>query len=505
MAEYEREIANYTIGHTLGKGGYSWVKYGKDKTNGGEVALKFMAKEDGKYAHEQRAQVATEIKSLIRIRHDHVMKLYGYKTNAMYPQYDGSFIETILLVLEYCPGGELFDILYYCQNQLDEAVARTYFKQMILGVEACHKAGVVHRDIKPQNLLLDSDYMLKLTDFGLSKLQKRRSEKMKTTYVGTRGFRAPELIAKVKEYTKACDIFSCGVVLFVMLTGYMPCNTAEKTDQWYRPLTKSPPNTKKFWAQHKGCGVPKECKDLVAAMLAYNPKKRATVDQIKEHPWFNGDTKTQKELKEIITSKQTEARAAKKKDPKKIEDFRHSVKKIKRPVPDGITKMWGDVPKRNDTNLMTAFRVPKLINEIEVDPMNMINNIHDYFTLTMQAKLDEMNNKTPWEIVIQLKDSKEREYMIIIDVADTGKEFLVSFRKTAGNTLKWHQIWDKMEFDFIKLGFFTDPNNCMVSTSESTGVAYSISGGLGKIKKAESSFAALDEDEKKEPVVAPQT
>merc|ERR1712187_862723 len=86
---------------------------------------------------------------------------------------DGSsqqkYMDTILLVLEYAPGGELFDILYYT-SALAENVARTYFKQIINGLEACHNANVVHRDLKPQNLLLDAKYNLKITDFGLSKI-----------------------------------------------------------------------------------------------------------------------------------------------------------------------------------------------------------------------------------------------------------------------------------------------------------------------------------------------
>merc|ERR1719300_1422968 len=193
---------------------------------------------------------------------------------------------------------------------------------------------------------------------------------MKTTYVGTRGFRDPELIKKVKEYTKACDIFSMGVVLFVMLTGYMPCNTADKSDTWYAPLMKSPPDEKKFWKQHKGCGVPKECRSLVAAMLAYKPKSRATIKQIKEHPWWNGKVVEQKELKARIVEYMREARAAKKKDPKKIEDFRHSVKVVKRTL--GLKKLWDEPPKREDNGLLTAFRVPKVLKggakEENVDP-----------------------------------------------------------------------------------------------------------------------------------------
>jgi serine/threonine protein kinase len=110
------------------------------------------------------------------------------------------FIDTILLVLEYAPGGELFDILYYT-SALNEKIARTYFKQLMDGMEACHDAGICHRDIKPQNLLLDANFQLKIADFGLAKVfEKDEDALMRTFYVGTRGYQSPEILKK-KEYT----------------------------------------------------------------------------------------------------------------------------------------------------------------------------------------------------------------------------------------------------------------------------------------------------------------
>ena len=153
------------------------------------------------------------------------MKLYAYNLNAQYPTAgkhakddtrgktkadpQQKFIDTILLVLEYAPGGELFDILYYT-SALKEVVARTYFKQIINGLEACHNANAVHRDLKPQNLLLDSKFNVKITDFALSKIIQSDAE--------TRGYQAPELLLGQK-YNLKCDIFSVGVILFVLMAG----------------------------------------------------------------------------------------------------------------------------------------------------------------------------------------------------------------------------------------------------------------------------------------------
>jgi len=282
-----RSIGRWYIGETLGKGGYSWVKKGYDKKTGKCVALKFMAKAESSWADEQTKQVITEIESLKQIRHEHVMKLYAYNLNAKYPtKQNKEKIECILLVLEYAPGGELFDILYYTAA-LDEVLGRTYFRQTILGLEACHNAGIAHRDLKPQNLLLDSKFNLKITDFGLSKVFESDADSiMKTTYVGTRGYQAPELLLN-QPYDLSCDIFSAGVVLFILLTGYPPFEQAQKKDRWFSPLTVG--DYGKFWKLHRGCNIhnDEKAKDLIQRMLEFDPKKRITISDIKKHEWFN--------------------------------------------------------------------------------------------------------------------------------------------------------------------------------------------------------------------------
>merc|ERR1712157_87209 len=109
--------------------------------------------------------------------------------------------------------------------------------------------------------LMDANYQLKITDFGLSFLSEKEQEAiMKTSYVGTRGYQAPELLKK-KKYNKKCDIFSAGVVLFILLTGYPPFEQAVKTDK---------------------------CQALLSKMLAYKPSNRYSIEEIQKDPWYNG-------------------------------------------------------------------------------------------------------------------------------------------------------------------------------------------------------------------------
>jgi len=334
-----RTIGRWYIGETLGKGGYSWVKKGFDKKTGKCVALKFLAKADESWAKEQSKQVVTEIESLKQIRHPNVMKLYAYNLNARYPTKKGHKIDTVLLVLEFAPGGEIFDILYYT-SKLEPILARTYFRQSIIGLEACHNAGVAHRDIKPQNLLLDSRFNIKLTDFGLSKVfESDADDIMKTTYVGTRGYQAPELLLD-QPYDLSCDVFSMGVVLFILITGYPPFEQAHYSDRWFRPLAKG--DYAKFWKYHEGCSISNDlaCRDLLEDMMCANPKNRITIAQIKKHDWFNGKYLEGKDLIRTLRHRHCEMEAKRRKDARKIADLQVSMTPNTRGLADPVVADW---------------------------------------------------------------------------------------------------------------------------------------------------------------------
>jgi len=190
---------------------------------------------------------------------------------------------------------------------------------MMKGLEAVHKAGIAHRDLKPQNLLLDVNFCIKITDFGLSKIMETEQDRiMKTTYVGTRGYQAPELL-KNQKYTNACDVFSMGVVLFILLAGYPPFEAAHKTDKWYKPIAQG--DYSKFWHVHRGAKISDDAKDLMEKMLHYRPSKRAKVMDILEHKWFKGDVLKDSELKERIIGRFAQARENRKKDAKKVKDL----------------------------------------------------------------------------------------------------------------------------------------------------------------------------------------
>jgi len=432
--QIQRKVDKWWLGKMLGKGGYSWVKLGRHVTTGKAFALKFMSKADkeNRWAREQAKQVATEIESLKKITHKNIMKLYAYNLNCQYPKTDGTYLKTIMLVLEMAPGGELFDLLYYTKH-FDEVTARTYFKQLMGAVKAMHTAGVIHRDLKPQNLLLNSSYQLKVTDFGLSKLfDKNEKAVFKTTYVGTKGYQAPELLLN-RAYTLKADIFSCGVILFILLTGYPPFEQAIATDTWFRCLAAG--KYERFWKKHSNPitdALSAGAKDLIQKCLCYQPAARATVDQILEHPWLNADQTfhDEKNLADVVQKRHKVAMEKKKNDTKKQEilqtsmvnnvnralfDFaKHSVPQYdKLTFPVGTMKLEPEVHPGTALQRVRALILSNLTGcapIVDVDKMRLV------------AELDQVDEETgvctKYGLVVSgyeyLNLKKEKEYCLIV-------------------------------------------------------------------------------------------
>lgn len=311
----ERVVEGFTLGKTIGKGGYGTVKIGSVPGSDRLYALKIMFKEEN-WNEKEEKNVANEVNCLKKVNHPNVIRLLGYKADTLYPLRDGESVNAVLLVMELCTGGELFDILFYT-GHLTAVLARTYMKQLMGAVKAMHDVGVTHRDLKPQNLLLDGNFNLKVADFGLSKIFDKPSRNvLKTTVVGTRGFRPPEIVLE-RSYTNSCDIFSCGVIMFIMLWGYPPFEVAKADDTWYRPIATR--KKKKFFKKHKKMAgvVDDDCKDLVFNMLAYQPSERSTLQSVDESAWMQGEFLEGQPLVEAMKDRHKNCLEAKKNDANK--------------------------------------------------------------------------------------------------------------------------------------------------------------------------------------------
>jgi len=474
-----RKVGPYVIGETLGKGGFSWVKKGVDKRTQIPVALKFL-EVDMHNLSSQRSQVYNEIVSLRRINNPHVVNVLSYDLKCKYPDKSGKYRKTFLVVLEYCPGGELFDILKYT-HKLDTVTVRTYFIQMLEGLKACHDVGVVHRDIKPQNLLLDATFQLKITDFGLSFIAKDKKDlddrKMKTQ-CGTRGFQAPELL-KGARYTKSCDIFSCGVVLFILLVGYRPFEHAWREDKWYKPLCES--NPEEFWNTHSTVKLEEESKELLNGMLAYRPKNRLTLQECLEHKWVAGQkVHTASELKSVLVEKYKEVRRVRVLDKKKMRQLDNSVKKPRRniykyPIHAGPeASFWSLYPTcyRDLSTLMVKLpRVKSFVPTFltffakKTQLVEAYDVAFNVFNIAFKGKSrTTFNSQNPWEVKTTVKVSDGvyvQEFSVTLHVSEIEGTGTVAFKyqRCLGDSLAFARIWNEAEqcLTYYSESIFFDP------------------------------------------------
>ncbi|KAL9267648.1 CBL-interacting serine/threonine-protein kinase 21-like protein [Drosera capensis] len=205
---YAGAIGKYKLGRTIGEGAFGKVKMAKNTVSGEMVAIKIIDKVTV-MENNLIYQVQREIKTMRLLNHPNIIRIHEVLGTR----------SKIYIVMEYVSGGQLSDKLSY-SKRLTEGEARQLFQQLVDAVGYCHCRGVYHRDLKPQNLLLDSYGNLKISDFGLS--TQRKQEAMLSTACGSPCYVAPELLRKKGYEGAAADVWSCGVILFELLAGYLP-------------------------------------------------------------------------------------------------------------------------------------------------------------------------------------------------------------------------------------------------------------------------------------------
>ncbi|EGR31917.1 protein kinase domain protein, partial [Ichthyophthirius multifiliis] len=247
---------------TLGEGTFGKVKLATQILTNEKVAIKILQK-DRIIDVSDVERVSREMHILQLLRHSNIIQLY-------------EIIETpkqLFLVMEYASGGELFD--YIVQNtRIKEPEASKIFQQIISGIEYIHKLNIVHRDLKPENLLLYHDKSIKIVDFGLSNTYKK-NELLKTA-CGSPCYAAPEMISGKKYNGLGVDIWSCGVILYALICGYLPFEDPN-TSELYKKILAGNFNIPKF--------VSNEARDLLKKILNTDPEKRYNVQNIRDHPW----------------------------------------------------------------------------------------------------------------------------------------------------------------------------------------------------------------------------
>eukprot|EP00158_Paraphelidium_tribonemae_P006029 Partr_v1_DN27636_c0_g1_i4_m65051 putative carbon catabolite derepressing protein kinase len=255
-------LGDYILGDTVGVGSFGKVKLAQHAVTGQQVALKLVSRRKMSDL-EMVSRIKREIQYLKVLRHPHIIKLYEVLTTPT----------EIIMVMEYA-GSELFNLIVE-NGKMTERDARRLFQQIISAVDFCHRHNIVHRDLKPENVLLDGDRNVKLADFGLSNLM-TDGDFLKTS-CGSPNYAAPEVISGKLYAGPEVDVWSCGVILFVMLCGRLPF------DEDYIPALFKKINEGLFTIPSH---VSSEARDLISSMLIVDPIGRATIADIQRNPWF---------------------------------------------------------------------------------------------------------------------------------------------------------------------------------------------------------------------------
>ncbi|XXG50707.1 hypothetical protein AAC387_Pa02g4656 [Persea americana] len=262
----KRRVGKYEVGRTIGEGTFAKVKFARNSETQEPVALKILDREKV-LKHKMVEQISREIATMKLIKHPNVVQLYevmGSKTK-------------IFIVLEFITGGELFDKIVN-DGRMREDEARRYFHQLINAVDYCHSRGVYHRDLKPENLLLDVCGNLKISDFGLSALsQQMKDDGLLHTTCGTPNYVAPEVLNDRGYDGATADLWSCGVILFVLLAGYLPFDDSNLMNL-YKKISAAEftcPSWLSFGARK-----------FLTRILDPTPMTRITIPEILEDEWF---------------------------------------------------------------------------------------------------------------------------------------------------------------------------------------------------------------------------
>jgi 5'-AMP-activated protein kinase catalytic alpha subunit len=267
----------YELGRLLGHGTFAKVYHARNLKSGKSVAMKVVGKEKV-IKVGMMEQIKREISVMKMVKHPNIVDLHEVMASK----------SKIYFAMELVRGGELFNKI--ARGRLKEDVARVYFQQLISAIDFCHSRGVYHRDLKPENLLLDDDGNLKVTDFGLSAFTEHlKQDGLLHTTCGTPAYVAPEVIGK-KGYDGAkADLWSCGVILYVLLAGFLPFqddNLVAMYRKIYRGDFKCPP-----WFSP-------EARRLVTKLLDPTPSTRITISKVMDSSWFK------KSVPKIVRSKE---------------------------------------------------------------------------------------------------------------------------------------------------------------------------------------------------------
>ncbi|KAG7210528.1 hypothetical protein KM043_012049 [Ampulex compressa] len=262
------ETHGYTLGRAIGAGSYGTVKVAKSDRHDCRVAVKIVSKfhAPGEYL---KKFLPREIEVVKGLKHPNLIRfLQAIETT-----------HRVYIIMEYAQNGNLLDIIRR-DTYIDEFRSRRWFRQLIEAIDYCHQRGVVHRDIKCENLLMDNDFNVKLSDFGFARGHMKPENgvvPLSETFCGSYAYASPEILKGIPYQPQLSDVWSMGVVLYAMVYGRLPFD-----DSNYAQLLKQVQNKVTFPKQPK---VSQSCRSLIMRILVPQ-RSRLQMDNIRNDVWL---------------------------------------------------------------------------------------------------------------------------------------------------------------------------------------------------------------------------
>ena len=272
-------LSDYEIKETIGKGTFSVVKLGINKITKEKVAIKILKKKKMQKSKD-KSRLEREISILKRLNHINVIKIYKITEE----------LENYYIVMEYCENGELFNYIV-AHQRLSEEETSYFFYQLINGLDYIHHKNIVHRDLKPENLLLSKDNILKIVDFGLSNYY-YLDGKLLSTPCGSPCYASPEMVCGNRYNGFRIDIWSCGIIIFAMICGYLPFEDPDN-EILFKKIMKCEVDYPDYLSD--------DVLDIMNKIIVVDPNKRYNIEQIKKHPFYlKGKKEFEKKHKDLI-------------------------------------------------------------------------------------------------------------------------------------------------------------------------------------------------------------
>ncbi|XP_029128719.1 CBL-interacting serine/threonine-protein kinase 9 isoform X3 [Cajanus cajan] len=388
-------VGRYELGKTIGEGSFARVKFARNVENDSHVAIKILDR-NHVLKHKMMEQLQKEISAMKMINHPNVIKIYEVMASKT----------KIYIVLELVNGGELFDKIA-TNGRLKEDEARSYFHQLINAVDYCHSRGVYHRDLKPENLLLDSNGILKVSDFGLSTYAHQEDELLRTA-CGTPNYVAPEVLNDRGYVGSASDIWSCGVILFVLMAGYLPFDEPNHA-ALYKKIGRAQFACPSWFSP--------EAKKLLKRILDPNPLTRIKIPELLQDEWFRKGYKPASftEEEDINVDDVTAA-------------FNDSKEKL-------VTERKEKPVSMNAFELISRSQSFNLENLFEQQTQGIVKKETHF---TSQCPANEIMSKIE-EAAKPLGFNVHKRNYKVFEVAPS--LHMVELRKTGGDTLEFHKFY----------------------------------------------------------------